>query len=80
GEAVLITSADLDAPGPYIEYANPAFTRMTGYEVREAIGRSPRFLQGPQTDAAVLDRMRAALKAGVAFQGEAVNYRKDGST
>lgn len=80
GEAVLITSADLDAPGPYIEYANPAFARMTGYEVREAIGRSPRFLQGPQTDAAVLDRMRAALKAGEAFQGEAVNYRKDGST
>jgi PAS domain S-box-containing protein len=80
GEAVLITSADLEEPGPRIEYANPAFTRMTGYSVREAIGRSPRFLQGPETEAAVLDRMRAALAAGELFQGEAVNYRKDGST
>ena len=80
GEAILITSADLEEPGPRIEYANAAFTRMTGYDVREAIGRSPRFLQGSKTEAAVLGRMRAALTAGEAFQGEAVNYRKDGST
>jgi PAS domain S-box-containing protein len=80
GEAVVITSADLEEPGPLIEYANPAFAQMTGYAVREAIGRSPRFLQGPKTEAAVIDRMRAALAAGEAFQGEAVNYRKDGST
>ena len=80
GEAILITSADLEEPGPRIEYANPAFTRMTGYEVCEIVGRSPRFLQGPKTEAAVLDRMRAALVAGEAFQGEAFNYRKDGST
>jgi len=31
GEAIVITSADLDEPGPRIEYVNPAFTRMTGY-------------------------------------------------
>ena len=50
GEAILITSADLDAPGPCIEYVNPAFTRMTGYEANEVVGRSPRLLQGPATD------------------------------
>jgi PAS domain S-box-containing protein len=80
GEAILITSAELNEPGPRIEYANPAFTRMTGYEAGEVIGRSPRFLQGPDTDRAVLDRLRRALEAGEAAQGEAVNYRKDGST
>jgi PAS domain S-box-containing protein len=53
---------------------------MTGYDVREVIGRSPRLLQGPKTEAEVLDRMRTALAAGEPFQGEAVNYRKDGST
>lgn len=79
GEAVLITSAELDEPGPRIEYINPAFTRMTGYEAVEVLGRSPRLLQGPGTDRAVLDRMRAALAAGAEFQGEALNYRKDGS-
>ncbi len=79
-EAILITSADLDEPGPRIEYANPAFTRMTGYAAQEVIGRSPRFLQGPDTDRSVLDHLRARLEAGDPAQGEALNYRKDGST
>jgi PAS domain S-box-containing protein len=79
GEAILITSAELDEPGPRIEYANPAFTRMTGYEAHEVLGRSPRMLQGPGTDRAVLDRLRASLEAGEPAQGEALNYRKDGT-
>jgi PAS domain S-box-containing protein len=79
GEAIVITSADLDEPGPCIEYVNPAFTRMTGYEAEEVLGLSPRILQGSGTERAVLDRMRASLIEGSSFQGEAVNYRKDGS-
>jgi PAS domain S-box-containing protein len=80
GEAILITSAELDEPGPHIEYVNPAFTSMTGYAAREILGRTPRLLQGPKTDRAVIERMRLALAAGDGFQGEALNYRKDGTT
>ena len=80
GEAIVITSAMLDGDDPKIEYVNPAFTRMTGYAADEVLGRTPRLLQGPRTDRAVLDRMRASLAAGEPFQGEAINYRKDGST
>ncbi|WP_238296432.1 HWE histidine kinase domain-containing protein [Methylobacterium soli] len=80
GEAIVITSTDLDEPGPRIEYANPAFTRMTGYKAHEVVGRSPRLLQGPGTDRAVLDSLRASLEAGEPAQGEALNYRKDGTT
>ena len=80
GEAILITSAEPDEPGPRIEYANPAFTRMTGYEAHEIVGLTPRILQGPHTDRTVLDGLRAAIEAGEATQAEAVNYRKDGST
>jgi PAS domain S-box-containing protein len=54
GEAILITTADLDEPGPVIVYANPAFTKLSGYKAAEAVGRSPRFLQGPGTDRAAL--------------------------
>ncbi|WP_336492097.1 HWE histidine kinase domain-containing protein [Methylobacterium nigriterrae] len=79
-EAILITSAEINEPGPRIEYANPAFTRMSGYEPHEVIGRSPRLLQGRKTERAVLDRIRKALTEGEAYQGEATNYRKDGST
>ena len=80
GEAVLITTADLDPPGPVIIYANPAFSQMTGYACAEIVGRSPHILQGPETDRVVLDNLRAKLMRGESFQGEAVNYRKDGST
>ncbi|MCJ2021809.1 PAS domain-containing protein [Methylobacterium sp. E-065] len=80
GEAILITTADIDEPGPVIVYANPAFARLSGYDAAEVLGRSPRFLQGEATDRAALAPMRAALTAGEAFQGEALNYRKDGTT
>src|SRR4051794_689244 len=56
GEAIVITSPQLDQPGPVIEYVNPAFTRMTGYSAEEVIGKTPRILQGPLTDRAVLSR------------------------
>ncbi|MDO9713015.1 HWE histidine kinase domain-containing protein [Paracraurococcus lichenis] len=79
GEAIVITGPDLDPPSPRIEYVNAGFVRLTGYAREEVVGRSPRFLQGPKTDRAVLDRLRAALKAGVPFQDATVNYRKDGT-
>lgn len=80
GEAILITSVERDPLGPRIEYYNPAFARMTGYDRQEMIGQTPRILQGPRTERDLLDRMRASLASGEPFQGEAVNYRKDGST
>jgi PAS domain S-box-containing protein len=78
-DAVIVTSADLSDPGPEIEYVNTAFERMTGYSATEVIGRSPRFLQGRDTDRAVLDRMRHELPTNGRFDAEIVNYRKDGT-
>ncbi|MEX2275854.1 MAG: PAS domain S-box protein [Actinomycetota bacterium] len=79
GEGVLVTDADLEQPGPRILYANRAFTEITGYEAAEVLGRSPRLLQGPKTDRAVLARLRSCLERGEEFAGEAINYRKDNS-
>lgn len=78
-DAVIVTSTYLEAPGPYIRYVNTAFERMTGYSADEVIGRSPRFLQGPGTSRAELDRMQRELAAGGPFCAEIVNYRKDGT-
>lgn len=79
-EAVLITEgAPLDAPGPRIQYVNPAFTDITGYAPEEVIGKTPRLLQGPDTEPWVLQTMRRRLEEGRPFEGEAVNYRKDGT-
>jgi PAS domain S-box-containing protein len=44
-ESILITTTDLDAPGPSIVYVNPAFERMTGWSRTEVLGKSPRMLQ-----------------------------------
>ena len=80
-DAVLITEAwPVDLPGPRIVYANQAFTRTTGYSLEEVLGRTPRLLQGPDSDRATLDRVRAALVLWQPVVAEMLNYRKDGST
>lgn len=78
-ESIMITEADLNLPGPKIIFVNPAFTQMTGYTPAEVLGLTPRLLQGPRTDRAVLDRLRLSLEAGDTFSGENINYRKDGT-
>jgi two-component system cell cycle sensor histidine kinase/response regulator CckA len=77
-ESIVITDAELNLPGPRIIFVNPAFTKMTGYAPAEALGKTPRLLQGKATDRAVLDRLRHNLEQGGTFGGEAVNYRKNG--
>lgn len=43
------------------------------------LGVNPRFLQGPRSDRTVLRRLRRNLARGETFEGETVNYRRDGS-
>lgn len=78
-DIVLITEAGLcDEPGPRIVFVNDAFERLTGYRREEALGKSPRFLQGPLTDRNELDRIRAALTARQPVRSELINYTKAG--
>ncbi len=78
-DAVLITDAQIDSPGPRIVYVNESLCQMTGYRPEELIGQTPRIFQGPETDRAVLDELRICLEQGRAFEGSTVNYRRDGS-
>jgi diguanylate cyclase (GGDEF)-like protein/PAS domain S-box-containing protein len=77
--SVVITDASFDNGGPLIVKCNPAFSHMTGYSMDELIGQSPRILQGPDTDPAVIRELRCCLHEGRFFQGSTVNYRKDGT-
>jgi len=45
-EAIMITDAELDWPGPKIIFVNPAYSRMTGYTAEESLGKTPRILHG----------------------------------
>lgn len=78
-DSILITGLKLEEPGPRIVYVNDGFCEMTGYDREEVIGKTPRILQGPKTDRAVLDKLKRRLREGKSFFGQAVNYRKDGS-
>ena len=77
--AIVITSADHAAGYPVL-IANPAFCKMTGYTLDELKGCSLKVLQGPETDPAVIEELRACLTEGRFFEGTAINYRKDGTT
>jgi PAS domain S-box-containing protein len=78
-ESIIVTGADLEPPGPTIIYVNPAFERMTGWTAGQIVGESPRLLQGDKTDHAVFEGMREALRRGDRWEGQAVNYRKNGT-
>ena len=57
-ESVLITDTKLKYPGPHIIYVNAAFEKMTGWDRNEIIGKSPRILQGPDTDYTIFNDMQ----------------------
>mgnify|MGYP002777314670 CR=1 FL=1 len=79
-DAVIITEAEpIDAPGPRILYVNEAFSRITGYAPEEVLGKTPRILQGPNTNQAELHKVRTALSQWQPVTVEVINYRKDGS-
>jgi PAS domain S-box-containing protein len=68
-----------DAEGR-VEWVNAAFTAMCGHDLTEIKGHKPgRVLQGPETDAAAVARIRAALAAHEPCHETLVNYHKDGS-
>jgi PAS domain S-box-containing protein len=78
-DGVVVTTADLEPPGPRIVHVNDALCRITGYRADELVGSTPRLLQGAKTNRGVLATLRSAIEAHHQFFGELVNYRKDGS-
>jgi PAS domain S-box-containing protein len=78
-ESVLITDATLDEPGPFIIYVNPAFERMTGWTKEEVLGKSPRILQGPNTEHGIFQNLKETIYRGETWSGRTINYRKDGT-
>ncbi len=60
-------------------WVNPSFTRITGWSYEESVGRNCRFLQGPNTDPAVLVQLREALRAREAITVTLLNHRRDGT-
>ncbi|MGA3114998.1 MAG: PAS domain S-box protein [Syntrophobacteraceae bacterium] len=73
-EAVFITDSDW-----IIQYVNPAFEHVTGYNSREIIGRHTRILRSYQHDEVFYSNMRNTLARGQVWSGRIVNIRKNGT-
>ena len=72
--------SDPNQPDNPIIFVNNAFINMTGYSRADVIGKNCRFLQGPETDRAVVAQVREAVAERREIATELLNYRKNGST
>lgn len=72
-QGVVVTNAHAE-----VVSMNRAFSDITGYRLEDVLGQPCKFLQGPCTDADTVHAIRQAQQAGRAFDGEVLNYRKNG--
>jgi PAS domain S-box-containing protein len=73
-EAVVIT----DAQG-IIQYVNPAFESITGYQKHEVIGKNPSILKSGRHEAAFYRGLWNTILSGQTWTGRFINKRKNGS-
>ncbi|MCF2909479.1 PAS domain S-box protein [Pseudoalteromonas sp. DL2-H2.2] len=72
--SVIIT----DANG-LIEYVNPGFTKLSGFEQHEVLGKKPgHVLQGKHTSPDTKKRIKKNLEQRTPFYEEILNYTKEG--
>lgn len=62
-----------------IQWANPAWSELTGYSAQEAVGQNPRILKSGVQDEAYYKKLWDTILTGEVWRGELVNKRKDGS-
>ncbi len=71
-----IVITDIDG---LVEWANPAFTELTGYTLQEALGKNPRELvKSDSHDDSFKEQIWQTLLEGKVWRGERVNQRKNG--
>lgn len=71
--SILITDTDSN-----IQYVNPYFTQITGYQKEELLGKNPRILRTGKTSADVFEDMWTRILAGETWKGEFVNRKRSG--
>jgi hypothetical protein len=71
--SVVITNADGN-----IEYANPFFTKQTGYTRKEYFGQNSRVLKSGHQPKSFYKKMWSTIKSGNTWEGKFYNRKKNG--
>lgn len=74
---VVICRAAADNP---IIYANKAYTVLSGYNLKDIVGRNPRFMHGPFRNQPGLDTLRQALRNQTGCETLIQNYTRNGTS
>lgn len=78
-DAIIVSNAEpLEGTGPDIVYINNAFTKMTGYDPEDIIGKTVNILRGPLTDEKTLEFLYQKMKNWETAEVELMNYKKSG--
>lgn len=73
-ESVVVTNAMGE-----IQFVNPAFTKLSGYTLKEALGKTHRLLKSGEQDSELYKNLWQTILKGKTWEGELVNKNKDGS-
>jgi aerotaxis receptor len=73
--SAIISQTDLKG---IITYANRAFSEVSGYNVKELIGKPHNILRHPDMPKVVFEKMWSTIQSGQAWNGLVKNLRKDG--
>jgi len=73
-----IVISDMTRPDQPVIFVNPAFEAITGYSMKEVLGRNCKFLQGDESNQPALLELKAAIKESRECRVVLHNYRKDG--
>jgi PAS domain S-box-containing protein len=77
-DSVIITEAELnDGKIPNIVYINPAFSKTSGYNSDEILGKSPEVFIGPDSDVKEHEKLINAIKKREECQVETLSYKKN---
>ena len=83
----MLSQAVEQAPAPVmittlngsIEYVNSMFSRLTGYQSVEVLGRNPRLLKSDLNSPEIYEELWKTILNGKEWKGELANKRKNGS-
>jgi PAS domain S-box-containing protein len=64
----------------HVEYVNSHFEELSGWSREEVIGKTPKFLQTGDTEAAEYKHMQELLAVGQSWRGVLHNRKKDGGS